>query len=326
MPALIEDPPVPQLLHAERSPEAPSFYSGNGLKGAEVNAWKLAEKYVQVRIRQGAKRGTVANLRWALDLFVRFMGQRPLERIGQSDVERWMEHCGGYSPASRRALLSSARCFLRWAERHKHVRRNVALNIKGPRQPRMLPRALPTGGPAKVLTACPDARARFIVTLMLQQGLRCVEISRLELHDIDTINETMMIRGKGDHERLLPLLAETREALFDYLAEHPCTAGPLVRSYTRREALTAGSISRLTSGWMLAAGVKSAPRDGVSAHSNRHTAATDMLLNGAHLRDVQTALGHAHLATTERYIPFVVKGLADAMGGRTYYSGSRRTR
>lgn len=312
---------TPREVHTSDNGEA---LVGPGVGGAGVDARKLAESYVQTRIRAGAKRGTVANLRWSLDRFVDFIGKRPLERIGQSDIERWMEHCAGYSPASRRAMLSAVRGLLRYAERHRHVRRNVALNVKGPRQPRMLPRALPNGGPEQILAACPDTRARFIVICMVQQGLRCIEVSRLELNDIDRANGTMLIRGKGDHERLLPLLSETREALFDYLSEHPCTAGPLVRSYTRRVALTAGSISRLVSQWMFDAEVKSAPRDGVSAHCGRHTAASDMLMNGAHLRDVQAALGHAHLTTTERYLPFVVKGLSEAMGGRSYGSASRR--
>lgn len=58
-----------------------------------------------------------------------------------------------------------------------------------------------------------------------------------------------------------------------------------------------------------------------SAHALRHTAATDMLRAGAHLRDVQAALGHVSLATTQRYLPWIVGDLREAMGGRTYSSG-----
>lgn len=291
--------------------------------GNLMHSRNLIENYLLARTRSGARKGTIANLRWALHSFSESIGNRPLERVGSSDVERWLEGCGDYSPASRRAMLSAVRGFLRWCERRKYVRRNAASEVKAPRMPRMLPRALMSGSATKLLAGCPDARARLIVICMLQQGLRCCEVSRLELADIDRHHGTMRVRGKGDHERVLPLMDETLACLNVYLGEHPCTAGPLVRSYTRREALTPGAISRLVSRWMLEAGVKSAPRDGISGHSARHTAASDMLLNGAHLRDVQAALGHAHLATTETYLPLVVHGLSEAMAGRSYHLSYR---
>lgn len=288
-----------------------------------MNTTNQIEKYIQARKRQGAKRGTVSNLRWALDSFARHVGRRDLRTLGPADIERWLERCGDYSPASRRAMLSTVRGFLRWAERHNHVRHNPANHVKGPRQPRILPRALAGGSASRVLSACPDARARLVVTLMLQQGLRCVEVSRLELGDIDRYHGTVRVKGKGDHERVLPLMDETVASLTEYLGELPAVAGPLVRSYTTGRALTPGSISRLVSGWMLDAQVKSAPGDGISAHPLRHTMASDMLLNGAHLRDVQAALGHAHLATTETYLPLVVNGLHAAMSGRSYHRSYR---
>lgn len=291
--------------------------------GNIMQSRNLVETYLLARTRAGARKGTIANLRWALHSFTLSIGARPLDRVGAADIERWMEHCGDYAPASRRAMLSAVRGFLRWCERRKYVRRNPANDVKAPRMPRMLPRALVSGSAAKLLAACPDARARFIVISMLQQGLRCIEVSRLELADIDRFHGTMRVKGKGDHERVLPLMDETLACLNAYLGEHPCTAGPLVRSYTRREALTPGAISRLVSGWMLEAGVKAAPRDGISAHSNRHTCASDMLLGGSHLRDVQAALGHAHLSTTETYLPLVVHGLAEAMAGRKYHASYR---
>lgn len=115
------------------------------------------------------------------------------------------------------------------------------------------------------------------------------------------------------------LLLEVEQALAAYLAEYPASAGPLVRSYRQpQRSLDPDTISGLVSRIMWAAGVKRARRDGVSAHALRHTAATDMLRQDAHLRDVQQALGHAHLSTTEVYMPYVVRSLEDAMGGRWY--------
>lgn len=286
--------------------------------GASLNTNAVIENYITARKKQGVSHCTVANLRWTLRNFSAHIGHRRLDRIGPIDIERWLESCANYAPASRRLMFSTVRGFLNWCERRKYVRRNPTNDVIGPRQPKTLPRALATGVPGRVLAACPDARARFIVILMCQQGLRCVEISRLELADIDRYHQTMRVHGKGGHERVLPVMDETLHCLNDYLGEHPCTAGPLVRSYTHNGSLHRGTISHMVSKWMLDAGVKSAPRDGISAHCGRHTCATDMLLAGAHLRDVQGALGHAHLSSTERYLPLVVRGLDDAMTGRAY--------
>lgn len=264
------------------------------------------------------------NVRNGLNSFAQFIGNRPIENIGAADLERWMESLDNVAVSTRVQRLSTVRCFLRWCERRKHVRRNVANDIRGPKLPRRLPRALVTGAPAKLLASLPDTRAVFIVTAMLQQGLRAIELSRLEVSDVDRYHGTMRIVGKGGHERVLPLLPETLFALDDYIGEHPVSSGALVRSYMRpRCALHPSTISHLVSLWMREAGVKSAPRDGVSGHCCRHTCLSDMLLSGAHLRDVQAAAGHAHLATTEIYLPTLVDGLAVAMGGRSYGSAKR---
>jgi integrase len=108
-------------------------------------------------------------------------------------------------------------------------------------------------------------------------------------------------------------------ALDDYLTERPASAGPLVRSYRDPvSALAADTISGYVSEWMWAAAIKRTRRDGVSAHALRHTMATDSLRSGAPVRDIQHALGHAHLATTEVYLPYLVGTLEKAMGGRSY--------
>jgi integrase/recombinase XerC len=159
----------------------------------------------------------------------------------------------------------------------------------------------------------------LIVLWMIQAGLRCCEIERLQIGDIDRGRRMARLTGKAGHERFVWLPDELEDALNAYLREYPASSGPLIRSYRRPNMpLRADTISGMVTQWMWEAGIKVAARDGVSAHAGRHTAATDMLLNGASARDVQYVLGHAHLATTERYLPPEVRGIVAAMDGRRY--------
>lgn len=295
--------------------------SGEGLAGEVVpKAGDFVEGYLRERQRRGELTPlTVRNDRCILRNFAASAGARPVDKLSQRDVEKWLGDIGHLAPATRRGRFSVVRTYCRWLVSRGHLRRDPTVGLRGPRQPRSVPRALQEEAVAATLAVCPDARARLIVTLMVQQGLRCCEVHALQLGDFDIHRGTMRVVGKGGHERILPVMCETTEAIASYLAEHPAVAGPLIRSYRDpHRGLAADTISGLVGEWVAAAGIKQHRRDGVSAHAFRHTAATDMLLNGAHLRTVQHALGHAHLSTTEIYLPYVVDSLEKAMGGRRY--------
>jgi site-specific recombinase XerD len=128
----------------------------------------------------------------------------------------------------------------------------------------------------------------------------------------------LLVKGKGGHERVLPITDETWEALVAYLAETGVRSGPVLRSKVRPHCgLTPKYVSDLVSGWMGSVEVPA------SAHALRHTCAGDLLRAGVHLRDIQNILGHASLATTELYLPWVVSDLRTAMAGRHYGRAAR---
>ena len=285
----------------------------------ELMVSHLIDPYINGRIKaHEITRLTARNDRCILRHFDKVCGPLQPSRIARRHVRRWLAALEPFAPATRRRRWSTVRTFFSWLVLEGRLRRHPLAGMRGPRQPRAVPRAMKAADVARVLLACPDPRARLIVTLMVQAGLRCCEVSALELGDIDRARGLMRIKGSG-HERLLPLLDEIQERLQDYLAQFPATAGPLVRSYRDPwRPLDPDTISGLIARVMWDAGVKGARRDGISAHALRHTAATDMLRNGAHLRDAQFALGHAHLATTEVYLPYVIHSLEEAMGGRRY--------
>lgn len=267
----------------------------------------VAEKAARGRFRPK----TVQTVKYTLLGLAPYLPPDPCD-TEQAHLEAWLVGVK-MAPATARARLSQVRGFYRWLFRRRLIDCDPTMGIDGPRMPRYVPRGLRHQAVAATLDACPDTRARLIVLLMCQEGLRCCEVANLELGDMDFEDRLILVRGKGGHQRVLPVSDETWNAVLEYLAEHPANAGHLVRSYNDPHCgIDASYVSTLVSGWMRDADVPG------TAHSLRHTAASDMLRSGAHLRDVQAALGHQSLQTTQRYLPWVVGDLRRAMSGRRY--------
>lgn len=238
-----------------------------------------------------------------------------VEGLTRRRVEKWLRS-QEVAPSTARAYLSIVRAFSAWLVDNRFLRRDPCAGIPNPRQPRVLPRSLQSERVERLFSTLPDSRAELVCSLMVQEGLRCCEVVNLEVGDIDFSQRSMLVRGKGGHERVLPISDETWGYLLRYSS---AVAGPLIRSAKDpHKGLTPHYLSTLVSGWMREAGIKSKAYDGVAAHSLRHTMATDVLKGGATIREVQVALGHASLSTTQRYLGWSVGELRTALAGRTY--------
>lgn len=288
-----------------------------------LTTYRAVHKYLHARSAAGELRpASVRTASTTLFCFARAVGDDlPVRQLSRRHVERWMEDWD-VAQSTKRTGLSVVKSFTRWLAERELVVRDPAAAIRGPRLPRSVPRRLRLSAATAVVNACLDERERAVVVIMLQLGLRCGEVARLQLGDIDFIDATLTVTsGKGGHGRDLPLTDEARRAISGYLSAYPATAGPLIRSYVRpHEPLTPDYISTLVSKAFRRAGVKMAAFDGKSAHACRHTAACDLLKKpGTNLRDAQTMLGHASLATTSRYLGLSELGdLRKAMEGRSY--------
>lgn len=305
------------------TPKAAYMLSGNvsRLRPQAPTLAVLAETYVRHRLGQRTLSAlTARNQRSVLRIFAEVVAVERVEQLSSGHVETWLEAVGALRPSTRRGHYSTVRTFCRWLVREGYVATDPTVGVPAPRQPRLVPRAIDADRVAALLDACPDARGRAIVWLMVGMGLRCCEVARLEVGHWDRRGAVMTVRGKGGHERVLPVPAETSVAVAAYLAEVGETAGPLIRSYRRpAHGLAADTISGMVSEWMRAAGVKGRPRDGISAHALRATAASDVLEVCGDLRVVQEMLGHANLATTSIYLRRGGLGkLRAAMSGRRY--------
>lgn len=149
-------------------------------------------------------------------------------------------------------------------------------------------------------------RDRAIIELLFSSGLRVSELVNLNRDHINTKRREFMVRGKGQKDRPVFIGEIAAEHVKDYLAARIDNLPPLFLSYSRNNLsstsgdyrrLSARSIQRMISKYARLAGITKH----VSPHTMRHSYATDLLMNGADLRSVQTMLGHSDISTTQVY-------------------------
>jgi site-specific recombinase XerD len=243
----------------------------------------------------------------------RLEGQRLLVRDHLAGL-----HARGRSKATVARRLASIRAFYRFLRLTGRVSGppDTLVRSRAGRE-RKLPRDL-TEQCLERLLALPDGqtargrRDRALLEMLYGLGLRLAEIVALNLGDLDWPGERVLVHGKGDKERILPLIGCAAEALAEYLSDRlgglawldlrdgrpprvllcqPVFLGRPGRRIGRRTVQ-----ARLHHYAVQLAGLT-----GVSPHTLRHSFATHMLDGGAGLRIVQELLGHRHLATTQVY-------------------------
>jgi len=149
-------------------------------------------------------------------------------------------------------------------------------------------------------------RDRAIIELLFSSGLRVSELVGLNRDHVNTKRREFMVRGKGQKDRPVFISASTAEHVQEYLRTRFDNLPPLFLSYSRNNTSSMGgdyrrlstrSIQRIISRYARLAGITKH----VSPHTMRHSFATDLLMNGADLRSVQSMLGHSNISTTQVY-------------------------
>ncbi len=149
-------------------------------------------------------------------------------------------------------------------------------------------------------------RDRAIVELLFSSGLRVSELVNLNRDHVNTKRREFMVRGKGQKDRPIFISQSAADWVNKYLVQRQDNLPPLFLSYSRNQTtnttgdyrrLTPRSIQRLVTHYARLAGITKH----VSPHTMRHSFATDLLMNGADLRSVQSMLGHSNISTTQVY-------------------------
>ena len=226
----------------------------------------------------------------------------------------------GLSKTSAARALAAVRSWFKWLARTGRVQQNVASLVSTPKLPKHLPRVPSIEQMNRVVDSVGDdaaswpARDKAILELLYGCGMRNAELTGLNLQDIHWANDAILVRGKGQKQRYVPLGDAAAEALRGYLGERsaklaaisPGAATPAVfinlklRGLNRPGGdarLTTRSVGRIVKRVAVLRGL---PSD-VHPHTLRHAFGTHLLEEGADLRAIQELLGHERLSTTQRY-------------------------
>ena len=207
--------------------------------------------------------------------------------------------------------LSALRHLYRHLLVDKKIDHDPTLNIDSPKQWKVLPKALARDEMEKTLAGPPRAsdsklalaiqmRDRAMLEVFYAGALRVSEIVQAKLEDLKLETGYMLVRGKGDKERIVPLGKSAQAALTEYLKS---ARGTLAGGKNSPCLFLARGTRKLTRQrvWQMVKAASAASGRKASPHMLRHSCATHMVENGADLRTVQTILGHADISTTQAY-------------------------
>jgi integrase/recombinase XerD len=268
-----------------------------------------------LKVEKGLAPLTVAAYTTDVGQFTGFLGKRKrtLLNARRNEVRDFIQELFANSVDGRSVgrKLSALRHLYRYLLLDKLIEHDPTLNIDSPRQWKVLPKSLardeietllrgPRDGSGNRRAAAIALRDRAMLEVFYAAALRVSEMTAVKLEDLKLDLGYVLVRGKGDKERIVPLGKSAQEMLTEYMKHsRPVLTGerisPLLFLGRGARKLTRQRV------WQIVRAASASMGRNASPHMLRHSCATHMVENGADLRTVQIILGHADIATTQVY-------------------------
>jgi integrase/recombinase XerD len=304
----------------------------------EPNSDVLSGFFDYLRIEKGLARLSISAYTTDILQFSEFLEKRKrlLLTARRTDVRDFLQQLFSHQVDGRSVgrKLSALRHLYRYLQLDKKIEHDPTLNIESPRQWKVLPKALARDEMEATLAAplrgslmrdtkesvALGSRDHAMLEVFYAGALRVSEIVNAKLEDLKLDAGYMLVRGKGDKERVVPLGKSAQEALTKYLAESRPILAAGKRSIAPGGRLNGKSVNVAATKnspllfiargggiltrqriWQMVRAASAASGRSASPHMLRHSCATHMVENGADLRTVQTILGHSDISTTQVY-------------------------
>lgn len=266
-----------------------------------------------LRIEKGLSANTAASYCRDVDHLVRYLNSegKTIDSVTEGDLELFLAtlHDVGIAPRSQARIISGIKSFFKYLNMEHIVATNPTILLPSPQVGRHLPEVL-TLSEIDSMIACIDLshpqgqRNRAIIEVLYGCGLRVSELVELRLSQIFEQEEYIVVIGKGNKQRLVPISGEALEQISLYIEHTRSHQVPkpgcedILFLNRRGNKLTRVMIFYIIKQLCELAGI----RKTVSPHTLRHSFATHLLEGGANLRAIQQMLGHETIETTEIYV------------------------
>ena len=268
-----------------------------------------------LKVEKGLAQLTVSAYTTDVRQFVGFLGKRKRSLLNarRDEVRDFMQELFANSVDGRSVgrKLSALRHLYRYLLLDRLIEHDPTLNIDSPKQWKVLPKSLardemeiilrgPRTSSTQKQAEAIALRDRAMLEVFYAGALRVSEMIAVKLEDLKLDFGYVLVRGKGDKDRIVPLGKSAQEILAEYMRHsRPALCGertsPLLFLGRGGRKLTRQRV------WQIVRAASSSMGRNASPHMLRHSCATHMVENGADLRTVQTILGHADIATTQVY-------------------------
>jgi len=280
----------------------------------ETNSLIVCSFIDYLKVEKGLGALTVSAYTRDIGQFAAFLDptKRTLLNARKEDVRGFIQQLFANSLDGRSVArkLSAIRHLYRYLLLDKRIERDPTLNIPLPKQWKVLPKSLALEEVEQMIAANVTSehkdsgvlaiRNQAMLEVFYAGALRVSEIVSLKLEDVKLEMGCVLVRGKGDKERIVPLGRSAQDALSLYLRESRRQLAGNKNSPVLFIARGAKKITRQRV-WQMVDAVSGVTGRHASPHMLRHSCATHMVGNGADLRTVQTILGHSDISTTQIY-------------------------
>lgn len=271
-----------------------------------------------IEVERGRSQKTAENYYLYLQRLMEFAGDEPITTLNAELVRKWRLWLNRYESTNGDTLstitqsyhLIALRSFLSYCSK-RGIQTLTPEKIELPRVKKKQVSFLSNDEVMRLIDVIKaqdpaGIRDRAIVELLFSSGLRVSELVNLNRDHINLKRGEFSVRGKGQKDRPVFISPEASEWLASYIQTRNDSYIPLFIRYTGSKSedkkgedmrLTPRTIQRIVSKYALLAGITKH----VSPHTMRHSFATDLLMNGADLRSVQSMLGHSNISTTQVY-------------------------